>query len=49
MLKYKAFRIDKNRKCGAYQHRLGSIIYEFFDRKSAGCNNSGSGINSENQ
>ena len=35
-MKYKAFNIAKNPKCDEYQTRLASMLYKFFDKKSAG-------------
>ena len=39
-LRDKAFNIAKNPKYDGYQRRLASIVYKFFDKKSA----SGSGV-----
>ena len=36
LIKYKAFNIAKNPKCDEYQTRLASMLYKFFDKKSAG-------------
>ena len=36
ILRDKAFNIAKNRKYDAYQRGLASMIYNFFDKKSAG-------------
>ena len=40
VLRDKAFNIAKNPKYGGYQRGLASVVYKFFDKKSAG-----SGIN----
>ena len=42
VLRDKVFNIAKNRKCGGYQRGLASMVYKFFDKKSAG-----SGANNE--
>ena len=34
-LRYKAFNIAKNLKCDGYQRGLASMVYNFFDKKSA--------------
>ena len=48
VLKYKAFKIASNPKYNGYQRGFASMIYKFFDKKSASLNNfSGSGIVSE--
>ena len=39
-LRDKAFSIAKNPKYNGYQHGLASMVYNFFDKKSAG-----SGVN----
>ena len=31
----KAFNIVKNAKCDGYQRRLTSVVYKFFDKRSA--------------
>ena len=36
ILKDKAFNIAKNPKYGRYQRGLASMVYKFFDKKSAG-------------
>ena len=36
VLRDKAFNIDKNPKYDGYQRELASIIYNFFNKKSAG-------------
>ena len=36
ILKDKAFNIAKNPKYGGYQRGLASMVYKFFDKKSAG-------------
>ena len=43
ILRDKAFNIAKNQKYDAYQRRLASIVYNFFDKKT-----SVSGIKNEN-
>ena len=40
VLRDKAFNIANNRKYHEYQRRLASVVYKFFDKKSAG-----SGVN----
>ena len=40
VLRDKAFDIAKNSKYDGYQRRLASMVYKFFDKKSAG-----SGVN----
>ena len=40
VLRDKAFNIANNRKCHEYQRGLASVVYKFFDKKSAG-----SGVN----
>ena len=48
ILKYKAFKITSNPKYDGYQRGLASIVYKFFDKKSASLNkSSGSGIANE--
>ena len=48
VLKDKAFRIASDPKYDSYQRGLASVVYEFFDKKSALVNNSsGSGIANE--
>ena len=42
VLRDKAFKIASNRKCDGYERGLSSMVYKFFDKKSA----KGSGINS---
>ena len=32
----KAFNFDKNLKYDGYQHRLASMVYKFFDKKTCG-------------
>ena len=44
----KAFNVAKNPKYNGYQRGLASIVYKYFDEKSAACCK-GTGINSENQ
>ena len=39
-LHYKAFNITKNSKHDVYQRGLASVVYNFFDRKSASVANS---------
>ena len=49
-LKDKAFNIAKNPKYGGYQRGLASMVYKFFDKKSASLPDksvSGSGVNIE--
>ena len=36
VLRDKAFNIAKNHKYGGYQRGLPSMVYKFFDKKSAG-------------
>ena len=36
ILRDKAFNIDKDPKHDRYQRRFASIVYKFFDKKSAG-------------
>ena len=36
LLRDKAFNIAKNSKYDGYQRRFGSLVYKFFDKKSAG-------------
>ena len=36
ILRDKAFNIDKNPKYDGYQRGLSSMVYKFFDKKSAG-------------
>ena len=36
ILREKVFNIAKNPKCDGYQRGLASMIYKFFDKKSAG-------------
>ena len=46
----KAFNIAKNSKYGGYQRGLASMVYKFFDKKSASLPDkyvSGSGVNIE--
>ena len=43
------FAIASNPKYDGCQYRLPLMIYMFFEKKSAGYNNSASGINNENQ
>ena len=48
VLKDKAFNIAKNPKYDGYQRRLASVVYNFFDKKSASLSDksvSGSGVN----
>ena len=48
VLKDKAFNIAKNRKYDWYQRQLASMVYNFFDKKSASLSDksvSGSGVN----
>ena len=50
ILRDKAFSIDKNLKYDGYQRGLASMVYKFFDKKSASLADksaSGSGIKSE--
>ena len=50
VLKYKAFNIAKNPKYNGYQRGLASLVYKFFDKKSASLTDksvSGSGVNIE--
>ena len=48
VLKDKAFKISSNPKYNGYQRRLASMVYKFFDKKSASFNkSSGSGIANE--
>ena len=48
VLKDKAFRIASNPKYDGYQRGLASMVYTFFDKKSASPNkSSGSGIVNE--
>ena len=48
VLKVKAFKIASNPKYGGYQRGLASMVYKFFDKKSALLNkSSGSGIVNE--
>ena len=35
VLRDKAFNIAKNKKCDGYQRELASLVYNFFDKKSA--------------
>ena len=49
LLRDKPFEIASNPKYDGDQCRLASMIYKFFDKKSAGYKNSASGINNENQ
>ena len=37
LLRDKAFKTAKNPKYDGYQHRLTSIFYKLFDKKSSGC------------
>ena len=37
VLREKAFNIAKNPKYVGYQRSLAAMVYEFFDKKSAGC------------
>ena len=47
-LRGKAFRIASDPKYGGYQRGLASMVYKFFDKKSASFNKSrGSGIVNE--
>ena len=49
-LRDKAFNIAKNPKYGGYQRGLASMVYKFFDKKSASLPDksvSGSGVNIE--
>ena len=36
VLRNKAFNIAKDPKCDGYQRRLASMVYKFFDKKTAG-------------
>ena len=50
ILRDKAFSIDKNLKYDGYQRGLASMVYKFFDKKSASLADksaSGCGIKSE--
>ena len=48
VLKDKAFKIASNPKYNGYQRGLASMVYKFFDKKSASFNkSSGSGIANE--
>ena len=48
VLKDKALKIASNPKCDSYQRGLASMVYKFFDKKSASLNKSkGSGISNE--
>ena len=48
VLKDKAFKIPSNPKYDGYQRGLASMVYKFFDKKSASLNkSSGSGIANE--
>ena len=50
VLRDKAFNIAKNPKYGGYQRGLASMVYKFFDKKSASLPDisvSGSGVNIE--
>ena len=48
VLKYKAFKIGSDPKEDGYQRGLASMVYKFFDKKSAFLNkSSGSGIVNE--
>ena len=50
VLRDKAFNIAKNPNYGGYQRGLASIVYKFFDKKSASLPDksvSGSGVNME--
>ena len=48
VLKDKAFKITSDPKYDGYQRELGSIVYKFFDKKSALLNkSSGRGIANE--
>ena len=40
VLKDKAFKIASNPKCDGYQRGLDSMVYKFFDKKSALLNKS---------
>ena len=40
----KAFKIAKNAKFDGYERGLASMIYKFFDKKSAGTDTSGGAI-----
>ena len=42
----KAFNIAKTQKYDEYNHRLGSVIYRFFDKKTYNANK-GTGISSD--
>ena len=49
VLKVKAFKIANNPNYDGYERGLGSMVYKFFDKKSASCNKfKGSGINEPN-
>ena len=50
VLRDKAFNIDKNPKYDGYRRGLASMVYNFFDKKSASLTDkpvSGSGVNKE--
>ena len=46
VLRDKVFNIAKNCKCGGYQRGIASMVYKFFDKKSAG---SGVNIHANNE
>ena len=48
VLKDRAFKIASDPKYDGYQRAIALMVYKFFDKKSASCNNSsGSGIANE--
>ena len=47
MLRYKAFNIAKNPKYDGYQRGLATIVYIFFNKKSAAGTHKGTRINSD--
>ena len=49
LLHDKAFNIAKNPEYDEYQHRILSMVYTLFDKKSSGSNTSGVAVTQSNK